>query len=320
MKKILVMLILSVAFLSVNAQNTQIQTDTVIVAKDGTGDFTSLQEVFDMIRGFRPDPTVVILKKGIYKEKLLLHSWLVDVKITGECRDSSIITWDDNARLNNMGTFKTYTLKIDADDITFENLTFENNAQRGGQAVAVHADGDRLIFRNCRFLGNQDTYFGGRRGSRHYFENCYIEGTVDFIFGPSTSWFENCVIHSKRSSFITAASTPESEKYGFIFNNCQITVADGVDSVYLGRPWRDYGMTLFMNSELPKAIRPEGWHNWQLHREKTARYMEYNNRGEGAATANRVNWSRVLTRNEAEEFTLENVMGGCDGWNPKIVK
>ena len=318
MKRFLILGCLTCLFFSVKAQNTIIQKDTIIVARDGTGDFRNLADAFDQIRGFRPDPTVVIIKKGVYKEKLIVHSWLQDVRLIGEDRDQTIITWDDHARINNMGTFRSYTLLVQGNRITFENLTVENNAAQLGQAVAVHMEGDRIIFRNCRLLGNQDTLYGGRSASRQYFVNCYIEGTTDYIFGPSTIWFEACTVHCKKNSYITAASTPEDQDYGYIFNRCKITLADGVNKMYLGRPWRPYGMTLFMNCELPQGITPEGWHNWgKEENEKTARYMEFNNSGPGAATQKRVKWAKILTKSQAEPYTLANVMKGCDGWLPE---
>ncbi|MDR2146590.1 MAG: pectin esterase [Tannerella sp.] len=317
MKRILFLVFLSCLWVSAMTQNQVIQKDTIVVAGDGTGDYRNLQEVFDRIRAFRPDPTVVFIKKGTYREKLVLHSWLQNVTLMGEDRDQTVLTWDDHANINNLGTFRSYTLLIQGDLITVENLTVENNAPQKGQAVALHTEGDKLIFRNCRLLGNQDTFFAGRKGARQYFENCYIEGTTDFIFGPSTCWFEACTVHCKRNSFITAASTPSDEAYGFIFNHCKITVDDSVDKMYLGRPWRPYGMTLFMNCELPKEITPEGWQNWgNPQNEKTARYMEYNNTGVGANTANRVKWVKILTSQEAAAYTLDQVMKGCDGWNP----
>jgi pectinesterase len=312
------LLFASSGLFSATAQNQIIQKDTVIVARDGTGDFRNIQDAFDQIRAFRPDPTVVFVKKGVYKEKLEMPSWLYNVKLIGEDRDQTIITWDDHARINNMGTFRTYTFLIRGNLITLENLTIENNAAQLGQAVAVHVEGDKVVFRNCRLLGNQDTLYAGRNGSRQYFENCYIEGTTDFIFGPSTCWFEACTIHCKKDSYITAASTPEDQTYGYIFNRCKITMADGITKVYLGRPWRPYAMTLFINCEFPKGIRPEGWHNWSKpENEKTARYMEYNNTGPGATTSIRVKWAKVLTKKQAEEYTLANVMKGCDGWLPE---
>jgi len=214
-----------------------------------------------------------------------------------------------------LGTFRSFTVRVDANDITFKNLTIENNAARLGQAVALHTQGDRLQFVNCRFLGNQDTIYTGMPRTRLLFDGCYIEGTTDFIFGPSTAWFENCTIYCKINSYITAASTPQDVAYGYVFNNCTITAAPEATKVYLGRPWRDYGYTLFMNCQLPKSIRPEGWHHWQKEREQTARYLEYNNRGEGAATGQRVAWSRQLTKKEAQQITRERVFNLSSNWS-----
>ncbi len=299
------------------AQNQFLDKDTFVVARDGTGDFRNIQEVINSIRAFRPSPTVVYIKNGVYKEKLVLPTWITSITFIGEDADQTIITYDDHARIDDMGTFRTYTFLIQGNDIVFENLTIENSAAQLGQAVAAHIEGDRVIFRNCRFLGNQDTIYAGREGCRQYFEHCYIEGTTDFIFGPSICWFEDCDIHCKKNSYITAASTPEKQPYGYIFNHCRITLAGDVTQMYLGRPWRPYAMTLFMNSELPKGILPEGWHNWNKEsNEKTARYMEYNNRGEGASTTKRMSWTRTLSAKEAGEYTLKNVMKGSDGWNP----
>ncbi len=294
-----------------------LQKDTIIVARDGSGDFRNVQEAIYAIRDFRPTHTVVYIKKGIYKEKLVLPTWKTGITFIGEDRDQTVITYDDHANINKMGTFKTYSFLLSGNDITVENLTIENSAPQLGQAVAIHIEGDRVIFRNCHFLGNQDTIFTGRENSRQYFENCYIEGTTDFIFGPAIAWFENCTIHCKRNSYITAASTPQNQKYGYIFNHCKITLDKNVDSMYLGRPWRAYAMTLFMNCEMPKGINPKGWHNWsKAENEQTARYMEYNNSGEGAKTTDRVSWSKILTKKQAEEYTLQNVMKGSDNWYP----
>lgn len=297
------------------------EKNEIIVDRNGTGHFRNIQQAIDSVRAFDPKGQVTIfVKNGVYKEKLILHSYLTNVKIVGEDRDKTIINFDDHANINKMGTFMTYTFLIRGNDIIVENITIENSAAQLGQAVALHVEGDRIIFRNCRFLGNQDTIYAGRADSRLYFENCYIEGTTDFIFGPSTSWFEGCEIHCKRNSYITAANTPENIPYGYILNNCKVTLAPEVTSMYLGRPWRQYAMTLFMNTDLPEGINPAGWDNWRNpENEKTARYMEYNNTGKGADTSKRVTWSKVLTDDQAKEYTIENVLKGHDGWNPLSV-
>lgn len=296
--------------------------DTLFVARDGTGEFRNINEAIEVCRAFMEYHKVIFVKKGTYKEKLVIPQWLTNIEICGEDRDNTIITWDDHANIfyaptgKGMGTFRTFTLKIQGSKITLKNITVENNSARLGQAVALHTEGDRLTFINCRFLGHQDTIYTGNAKTRLFFKDCYIEGTTDFIFGPSTAWFEGCDIFCKANSYITAASTPQDVPFGYIFNNCRITCDKGVDKVYLGRPWRDYGYTLFMNCELPREIRPEGWHQWRPEAVKTARYMEYNNRGEGAATDQRVPWSRQLTKKEAQQITLERVFTINDNWNP----
>ncbi|MCH5301849.1 MAG: pectin esterase [Prevotella sp.] len=297
--------------------------DTLIVARDGTGEFRTVQEAIEVCRAFMDYHKVIFVKKGIYKEKLIVPQWLQNIEILGEDRDQTVITYDDHANIktaerpNGIGTFRTYTVKVEANDITFRNITIENNAARLGQAVALHTEGDRLVFVNCRFIGHQDTVYTGMPNTRIYFRDCYICGTTDFIFGPSTAWFEQCTIHCLSNSYITAASTPKDVPYGYIFNRCRVTVADGVEKEYLGRPWRDYGYTLFMNCELPAQIRPEGWHHWQKEREQTARYLEYQNTGAGANRSQRVAWSRELTKKEAAQITPENVFRQETTWIPK---
>ena len=296
----------------------QTPSNTIVVDRNGTGHFRTIQQAIDSVRAFNPAGTVTIyIKKGFYKEKLIIPTHVCNLHIVGEDRDRTIINYDDHANINKMGTFKTFTLKISGNDILMENLTVENSAAQLGQAVALHVEGDRITFRNCRFLGNQDTIYAGRENSRQLFDNCYIEGTTDFIFGPATAWFEGCSIHCKRNSYITAANTPQNIDYGFIFNNCTVTLADSVNAVYLGRPWRAYSMTVFMNCTLPNGIHPNGWDNWRNpENEKTVRYSEFNNTGEGAATNERVKWIKLLSRKDASKITMEEVFRRNDTWNP----
>ena len=290
--------------------------DTIVVARDGTGEFCTIDEAIGVCRAFMDYHKVIYIKKGTYKEKLIIPQWLQNIELCGENRDETIITYDDHANINKMGTFRTYTLKIEANDITLKNLTIENNSARLGQAVALHTEGDRLVFINCRFIGHQDTVYTGMPYTRLFFKDCYICGTTDFIFGPSTAWFEDCTIESLVNSYVTAASTPADAAYGYIFNNCRLIAKAGVDKVFLGRPWRDYGYTLFMNCDLGAHIRPEGWHHWEKQREQTARYLEYNNHGAGAQPQQRVSWSRQLTQKEAQQITPTKVFVRQDNWNP----
>ena len=338
MRKLLTLILTLLTIVSIQAANNYDNPDTIVVARDGTGQFRNITEAIEVCRAFMEYHKVIYVKKGIYKEKVIIPQWLTNIEICGEDRDQTIITYDDHANIvmdarfwpaetseqlmamgnrAKLGTFRSFTVRVDANDITFKNITIENNAARLGQAVALHTQGDQLVFVNCRFLGNQDTVYTGMPHTRILFDHCYIEGTTDFIFGPSTAWFENCDIYCKINSYITAASTPQDVAYGYIFNNCRITTAPEVTKMYLGRPWRDYGYTLFMNCELPRQILPEGWHHWEKEREKTARYLEYNNHGEGASTEKRVSWSRQLTKKEAQQITLENVFRINNTWNPK---
>ena len=314
MRKVLgLLLLLSV----VSAAWAQERQDTIVVSRDGTGNFRTLQEAIESARAFMDYTVTIYVKNGVYKEKVIVPSWVENIDIIGEDRDKTIITYDDHANINKMGTFRTYTVKVEGSDITFKNLTIENNAAQLGQAVALHTEGDRLKFINCRILGNQDTIYTGAKFTRLYFKDCYIDGTTDFIFGPSTALFENCMIHSKRNSYVTAASTPKEAKYGYVFKHCKLTAEPGVDKVYLGRPWRPYAYTLFIECELGKHIVPAGWHNWgKQSNEETARYMEYKNTGEGANASERVAWSKQLTKKEAEAVTVDAIFRTQSDWNP----
>ena len=290
-----------------SAQNAK----KIVVDKNGTSDFTTLQEAINSVRAFDPaGPTVISVKTGTYYEKIVIPDYVCNVKIVGEDKEKTIISNNDHAKKDNMGTFRTYTMQIRGNDITLENLTIENNAERVAQAVTLHTEGDRIILNNVKLLGNQDTFYAAGENNKIYVENSYIEGTTDFIFGSATVWFQNCDIFCKANSYITAASTPENMKYGFIFDKCKISLAENVNSVYLGRPWRAYAMTVFMNCELPAGIKLEGWHNWSnTENEKTARYSEYNNYGEGSSSTLRVKWAKILTKKESESINLKAVFG-----------
>ena len=314
MRKVLgLLLLLSV----VSAAWAQERQDTIVVSRDGTGNFRTLQEAIESARAFMDYTVTIYVKNGVYKEKVIVPSWVENIDIIGEDRDKTIITYDDHANINKMGTFRTYTVKVEGSDITFKNLTIENNAAQLGQVVALHTEGDRLKFINCRILGNQDTIYTGAKFTRLYFKDCYIDGTTDFIFGPSTALFEDCIIHSKRNSYVTAASTPKEAKYGYVFKHCKLTAEPGVDKVYLGRPWRPYAYTLFIECELGKHIVLAGWHNWgKQSNEETARYMEYKNTGEGANASERVAWSKQLTKKEAEAVTVDAIFRTQSDWDP----
>jgi pectinesterase len=261
------------------------------------------------------NPATIYVRNGVYRELVYAQREKRYVRLVGEDREKTILVYGLHANMNGLddekiGTFRTPTLYVDADDFTVENMTIRNDAGPVGQALAVGVHGDRVLFRNCRLLGHQDTLFLNR--GRHYFEGCAIEGTIDFVFGGATAWFEDCDIRAFGSGYVTAASTPPESAFGFVFNACRVSVAAGAQS-YLGRPWRDHAATFFMRSELGKGVRPEGWHNWDKpYAEATSRYREFRNSGPGAERSKRVRWARELTPNEAGLITPASVFGGWD--------
>jgi pectinesterase len=297
-----------------------------VVSKDGTGNYRTIQEAVNACRDYAERQYVIFVKNGVYEEKLLIPTWKTHITIIGQNVDSTILTYNDySGKIDPTGkelrTFTSYTCQVAGNNTVFENFTFVNSAGRVGQAVAMHVEGDRCVFRNCKFVGNQDTLFASGELSRQYYEHCYIEGTTDFIFGAATAVFNDCVIVSKTDSYITAASTPPAKEYGFVFLNCRLVSDSAGRKVYLGRPWRLYAYTAFINCDLGAHIRPDGWHNWSKpEAEKTARYMEYNNTGPGAHAAARVLWSKQLSAAEAGKLTVQAVLSGFDGWNPADTK
>jgi pectinesterase len=293
-----------------------------IVAADGSGQFKTVQEAINAA----PQTTnaanhwIIFIRSGIYKELVYVQREKRFVHLVGEDAENTVITYDLGASIvgrdgKPIGTFRTPSTLIDADDFAAENLTFENSAGPIGQALALRVDGDRVVFRNCRFLGWQDTILLNR--GRQYFEGCYIAGHVDFIFGGATAWFEKCRIHCLRSGYITAASTPDTQPFGFVFSHCAITGESPEVKTYLGRPWRPFASVTFLNTEMSPVVRPEGWNNWnQPDREKTARYSEYNSTGAGADQKARVPWARSMPDVEARSLSPERVLGGADAWTP----
>jgi pectinesterase len=293
----------------------------VVVATDGSGKFTSLQEAIS-VAPMQTDPKmpwVILVKPGTYKERIYVQRERGNIRVVGEDAEKTVVTYDLNANLPGpdgkpIGTFRTPTVQIDGDGMTWENLTIANSAGPVGQALALRVDGDRVSFKHCRFLGWQDTILVNR--GRQYFADCYIEGHVDFIFGAATAYFERCHIHCLKDGYVTAASTPSGQAHGFIFADCTLTAADGVKT-YLGRPWRIFAQTIFLRTDMSDAVRPEGWHNWnKAEAEKTTRYGEYGTTGPGGAGTARVPWAKMLTADDAASLTADKVLAGSDGWNP----
>lgn len=290
---------------------------------NGDGDFKSVQEAINAVPDFRKNETKIFIKNGIYKEKLVLPASKTNVTFIGEDKNQTLLTFDDFAQKHNrfgeeMGTTGSTSFFVFGEGFKAKNITFENSAGPIGQAVAVRVDGDKVIFENCNFLGNQDTLYLHGENSRQYYKDCYVEGTVDFVFGWSTGYFENCEIFCKNNGYITAASTNKDTAYGFVFKNCKITGSALEKTFYLGRPWRDYAKTVFIDCYMDKHIKPEGWHNWgKPNAENTTFYAEYNSSGPGASN-NRVIWAKNLSKKESEAYTLESVFKGLDSWTPKL--
>lgn len=324
---VLVLAILLFSCVNVYSNNQQIENpDTVvtyIVSQDGAGDFASIQAAVNAIPDYRKVRTIIYIKNGIYKEKLTLPASKELVTFRGENVRKTVITNGDWAQKQtnlgeNTGTSGSSTCFVFGHDFCAENITFQNTAGPIGQAVAVLVGADRCVFNNCRFLGFQDTLYTYAENSRQYYKNCYIEGSTDFIFGKATAVFDDCEIHSLRESYITAAATHESTKFGYLFYKCRLTAESDVHKVYLGRPWRDYAKVVFRECEMGAHIRPEGWHNWKKPQaEKTTFYAEYRNAGPGADVSKRVKWSYLLNKKQAAEWTVENVLKGNDNWNPQ---
>lgn len=310
----------------------------IVVDQTGHGDYMKVQDAINAVPNYSHDKiTNILIKAGTYKEAIDIPHTKFRMKIMGQGADKTILTYDRYAEQLwpdndfKVGTSGSASIYIHSSYVTFEDITFENTAGEGkeiGQAVAVFTDGDFLFFHRCRFIGNQDTvYTYGRFGKeggikRNYFLDCYIEGTTDFIFGPSIAYFENCHIHSKKNSYVTAASTLQGQKYGYVFKNCKLTAAPGIDKCYLGRPWGAYAKTVFIGCELGPHIVADGWHDWEKegkpNTKKNSYYAEYQNVGPGAQGP-RVKWAHTLTAKQAAEYTFEKVMYQAqDGirWNP----
>lgn len=319
-----------VVFLSwlllVSSADAAARKPDAVVAKDGSGDFTSVKtaiEKADMRRASGAGrPWFILVKPGIYEDRVYVQRERGNIRLKGEDPETTVIRHHLNANLpgpdgNPIGTFATATMQIDGDGMIVEDLTIENSAGPVGQALALRADGDRLAFSNCRLLGWQDTILVNR--GRHYFKDCRIEGHVDFIFGGATAFFDHCRIHCRKDGYITAASTPEGTEHGLVFADCEITGERDVRT-WLGRPWRNHARTVFLRTRMSKVVRPEGWHNWDKpDAEETTFYAEFENTGPGASRRKRVPWSKQLDAREARKLTPRAVLRGDDRWNPEKV-
>ena len=333
--------------------NTEMQK-IVHVAPDGSGDFSTVTEALAALKQMelraerKPEPVTLFLHRGIYREQIVIRRPFLTLE--GESTEDTVLTYNLYARMpsddiGKLGTFRSYSCLIDTHDVTVRNLTFENSSGKGpdvGQALALYADGDRLMFDNCRFLGGQDTLFTAplppkeiepngfvgpgqlrpRNSGRHYYRNCYIEGDIDFIFGGATAYFENCEFFSRDigrevNSYVTASSTPEGQAYGYVMEHCRFTGNCPPRSAYLGRPWREYAQVVLLHCHIGEHICEEGWHDWnkpQAH--DTVLFAEYQSTGPSSDINKRPGWVKELTPAEAAHYSRPLVLGGHDRWNP----
>lgn len=287
----------------------------IVVAQDGSGDFTSVQQAINAVPDFRKKQTRIFIRNGFYREKIIIPETKDSLILIGEDKFKTILSFNNFASKptgfgDQLGTSGSASVYVSSLNFSAENITFENGAGPVGQAVAIIVRSDKARFVNCRFLGFQDTLYTHRAGSRQYYKNCYIEGTVDFIFGASTAYFEECEIFCKNNGYITAPSTPQNIPYGYVFYRCKVD-GENPESFYLGRPWRPYGNASFIECEISNVIKSEGWNNWRNpENEKTARFYEYKNRGKGGNLQNqRVKWAKILTDKQAEKYTKDAVLG-----------
>lgn len=295
-----------------------------VVAQDGTGDYKTVQEAINAVPDYRKvGETRILIRNGVYKEKVVVAESKQSVTLVGESVDKTILTYDDYASKPNVfgenkGTSGSSSFYVYGPDFHAKNITFQNTSGPVGQAVAMFVAGDRAVFLNCRFKGFQDTLYTYGKHSKQLYKDCYIEGTVDFIFGASTCFFDNCEIHSLGRGYLTAASTLEGTAYGYVFYHCRLTAAEGVDNVMLGRPWRPYAKTVYVDCVMGNHISSLGWHNWGVEKEKTAFYAEtgsVDEQGQPVDVTKRVAWSRTV---DSGDYTIDKVLADAD--NPDWYK
>lgn len=322
-----------------------------IVAQDGSGDFSTIQAAIDYMPASNPDKRLLV-KNGVYKERVVINK--DGIHLIGEDIEHTVITFsacardlDENGQ--EKGTFLSFTMITAGNNIVIENITIRNDAGDGriaGQAVAVYAAGDRGIWRNCRLIACQDTLFCGplmpkvekeiapRLGiaecvesvgdcpltsGRHYFDHCFIRGDVDFIFGPYRCWFEHCTLYmNARGGFYTSANTPYDQPYGFVFNHCFLTGECEKGKAYLGRPWRKYARTAFLNCEMDECVSPQGFQDWDEERKVTERYAEFQSKVNDSLLSLRHPGQKMMKPEEANVYTITNVIGGMDRWRPDL--
>ena len=332
-KRLLIVLLVAFLPFYANAQYDK------IVAADGSGDYTTISAAI-LAAPFNPAiPFKIFIKNGIYKEKVTINRTFIT--LVGESAANVIIRWDDYyLKVPNLQPKSTATVTINANDVVMMNITVENRSgdtMDGPQALALNVNRDRCVFKNCRFIGGQDTVCTDRNGTRQYFRDCYIDGNTDFIYGGSTTLFDNCIIYGRdridrgSGGYLTAANTPVGQAYGYVFRNCIIPNNNGFTTYVLGRPWgNDSGTataskannkTAFINTTMAQSIKTVGWSVWDSGTNTSLiSYAEYNSQnidGQPVDINGRVSWSQQLTSAEASAFTTANILTNTSGaWDP----
>jgi polygalacturonase len=311
----------------------------IIVAADGSGDYKSVQQAVDAV----PQTGGTIrIRPGIYREIVTISK--NHMRMIGDVRHPSrVVLVNDRSNHSAGGTFRSYSVGITGDDFYAAGITFQNDfatrhpsEREGMQAVALSVRGDRAVFRHVRVLGEQDSLLAQSKScvseqgpcvtTRQLFSDCYVEGTVDFIFGDAKTVFQHCEIHGLPHStvFLTAQSRhyPEEDS-GYVFDHCIVTASSGIGKLYLGRPWRPYSTVIFLHCKLDAPIRPDGWSEWhpgETHSLETATYAEFHSTGRGADIGKREARSMQLTAREAKKYSPRVFLAGADHWHPEAAR
>jgi pectinesterase len=293
---------------------------------EGTTEFPTIQMAMDhhpfagVDKNGKQGRVYIEIAPGVYHERVIVTQNHTNITLLGlgKSPDEVVITNSLNAKQAG-GTFFTETVEINGDGFEADNLTFENTAGNTGQAVAAAVRADRAIFKHCRFLGHQDTLFADY--GRQYYVDSYIEGGVDFIFGNATAVFDRTEIRSNGPGYLTAQSrTSADQATGYVIINSKVT--SGIepvaarDTISLGRPWRPFSRVVYLNTELPANVIPQGWNLWGRSGETPqAYYAEFRSTGSGANPGARAAWSHQLTEKEAAQYAPRVFLAGKDHWN-----
>lgn len=306
----------------------------IVVAVDGSGDFTKVQDAINSVPNNSPKRTVIFIKPGTYKEKIVVPSEKTKLTLLGKSFATTILTYDDHGKI----TSDYASTKVLAEDFFAENITFQNtiDSRKGGsQAAALRIDADRAILYKCNITGFQDTYYL-KKNVRSYMKECIIDGTTDFIYGSGIALFENCTIRNRKDSHITASSQRIGKnKFGFVFKNCTIIKYPGenVSRASLGRPWGNGANVVYINCDIGRHIKPEGFAPWSTNPNhkyfnniNTAFFGLYNCKGDGYQPDSVLSVVKILSAEKAMQYTKENIFAAnsttavnlLGDWNPII--